>query len=99
MTLIFIVVTCSVAVFYPNVSAVLSILGGLCSVSICYTVPLYAWVKLSDKPWHAWDNLAPLLFFVPLITLGYASVGSTVYLIASGNKFIGDRPDIQSFDS
>lgn len=31
--------TCAVAVFYPNVSTVLSILGGLCSVSICYTVP------------------------------------------------------------
>lgn len=99
VTLCFIIVTCSVAVFYPNVSAVLSILGGLCSVSICYTVPLFAWVKLSEKPWHAWDNLAPLLFFVPLICLGYASVGSTVYLIASGEKFIGDRPDIHSFDS
>ena len=48
VTLIFIILTCSVAIFYPNVSTVLSILGGLCSVSICYTVPLYSWIKLSD---------------------------------------------------
>lgn len=39
VTIIFIGVTACVAIFYPNISAVLSILGGLCSVSICYTVP------------------------------------------------------------
>lgn len=38
-TITFIGVTVAVAIFYPNVSAVLSILGGLCSVSICYTIP------------------------------------------------------------
>ena len=39
VTIIFIGVTACVAIFYPNISAVLSILGGLCSVSICYTIP------------------------------------------------------------
>ena len=38
-TFTFIAVTVCVAIFYPNVSTVLSILGGLCSVSICYTIP------------------------------------------------------------
>ena len=38
-TVIFVALTCTVAVFYPNVSTVLSILGGSCSVSICYTIP------------------------------------------------------------
>ena len=90
------ILTCSVAIFYPNVSTVLSILGGLCSVSICYTVPLYSWIKLSDKPWTAWCNLAPLLFFGVLICLGYSSVISTIYMLAMGDKYLGDRPDILS---
>ena len=38
-TFCFIGLTVCVAIFYPNVSTVLSILGGLCSVSICYTIP------------------------------------------------------------
>ena len=84
VTLIFVIVTCSVAIFYPNVSSVLSIMGGLCSVSICYTVPLYAWVKLSDKPWFDMKNLAPILFFGVLIISGYSSVIATVYMIITG---------------
>jgi len=78
----FMICTCAVAVFYPNVSTVLSILGGSCSVSICYTVPLYSWIKLSDKPWTACQNLAPLIFFGILICMGYLSVISTVYMLA-----------------
>lgn len=82
MTVIFCVFTCTVAIVYPNVSSVLSILGGLCSVSICYTIPLYSWIKLSDKPWTACENLGPLLFFGVLILLGYASAISTVVMLA-----------------
>ena len=88
------VVTCAVAVFYPNVSTVLSILGGSCSVSICYTVPLYSWIKLSDKPWTACQNLAPLIFFGLLICMGYLSVISTVYMLVQGKSYLGDRTDI-----
>ena len=92
--MIFIVATCSVAIFYPNVSSVLSIMGGLCSVSICYVVPLYCWVKLSDKPWYNKTNLAPILFFGLLIFCGYSSVIATTYMICTGKKYIGDRDDI-----
>ena len=86
--------TCTVSIVYPSVSTVLSILGGLCSVSICYTVPLYSWVKLSDKKWTAWENLAPIMFFGVLISVGYLSVFSTVYMLACGKTYLGDRPDI-----
>ena len=94
VTVIFIVATCSVAIFYPNVSSVLSIMGGLCSVSICYVVPLYCWVKLSDEPWYNKTNLAPILFFGVLIFCGYSSVIATTYMICTGKKYIGDRDDI-----
>ena len=36
------IITCTTAIFYPNISSVLSIMGGLCSVTICYTVPIYS---------------------------------------------------------
>lgn len=89
-------VTVSVAIFYPNVSTVLSILGGLCSVSICYTIPLYSHLKLSEKHWTAWENLWRLMFFSCLIVIGYSSVVSTVVMLAQGEKYLGDRPDILS---
>jgi len=57
---------------------------------------VYSWIKLSNKHWTAWQNLAPLLFFGTLISLGYASVFSTVYMLATGRQYLGDRPDILS---
>ena len=80
----FVALTCSVAVFYPNVSSVLSIMGGGCSVTICYTIPIIAYIKLSKEPWYVMKNLAPLIFFCILIFLGYSSCISTVYMIVTG---------------
>ena len=88
------IITCTTAIFYPNISSVLSIMGGLCSVTICYTVPIYSWVKLSDLSWTHISNLGPILFFTPLILLGYGSVIATLYEIATGIAYIGYRPDI-----
>ena len=57
---------------------------------------VFSWLKLSDKPLHALENLAPLLFFGVLIILGYGSVVSTVYMLVMGEPYIGNRPDIIS---
>lgn len=75
-------------------SSVLSIMGGGCSVTICYAIPLYSYIKLSKKPWYACENLSPLIYFSFLIIMGYSSCVSTVYMIATGKKYLGDRPDI-----
>jgi len=55
---------------------------------------VYSWIKLSDKPWTAMKNLAPLIYFGILICMGYCSVISTVYMLAMGKSYLGDRPDI-----
>lgn len=89
--------TCTVAIFFPNVSTVLSILGGSCSVTICYTIPLYAWITLSKERWYAWVNLGPLLYFGFLIAMGYGSVVSTVARMAMGKDYFGDRTDILKY--
>ena len=33
------ITTACIAAVFPDISAVLSILGGLCSVTICYLIP------------------------------------------------------------
>ena len=43
---------------------------------------VYSWIKLSDKPWTALQNIAPLIYFGILICMGYCSVISTVYMLA-----------------
>jgi len=55
---------------------------------------VYSSLKLSDKPLTAASNLAPFIFFGILICLGYASVLSTIYMLATGKQYLGDRPDI-----
>ena len=95
MTASFVAVTCALAIGFPNVTNVLSIMGGLCSVTLCYTIPgkfffpdttlVYCHVKLSDKPWTHIDNLSAILFFGVLIILGYCSVVDTVYNIVTGS--------------
>ena len=57
---------------------------------------VYSHIKLSDKHWTAWCNLWPLIFFSCLILIGYGSVVSTVAMLAMGDKYLGDRPDILS---
>ena len=65
----------------------------MCSPSV------FAWLKLSDKPITALQNLGPLLFFGCFICLGYGSVCSTVYMLVTGKQYLGDRPDILSKQS
>jgi amino acid permease len=95
LTASFVAITCALAIGFPNVTNVLSIMGGLCSVTLCYTIPgrlfqyyntilVYCHVKLSDKHWTHVDNLSAILFFGVLIVLGYCSVVDTVYTIATG---------------
>jgi len=97
-TAIFSFITCSVAVAFPNITSVLQIIGGLCSVTMCYLIPTYAYVKLNDEKWYARKNLLPILFFGTLIAIGYISVIITFITIFKGEAYMGknagNRPDI-----
>ena len=55
---------------------------------------VYSWVKLSKEKWTACQNLAPLIYFGILITCGYLSSIATVYMLATGKSYFGDRTDI-----
>ena len=62
----------------------MSILGGLCAVTLDYGIPTFCFVRLSKKAWTAPENLSRILFFGFLNLAGFVGVGITVYLILSG---------------
>ena len=107
VTAVFTLTTCLISVLVPNVTTVIAIMGGTCSVSFQFTFPckrnkqnaltlllVYCKVKLSGKPWYDKENLAAFLSFSVLIAIGYVSVIASVYLLATGQTMIGDRSDI-----
>jgi amino acid permease len=79
LSVIFITCATVIAIFYPDVIGVLSIIGGLCSVTICFLIPCMCYVKLSEKKWYEVSNLKYVLFFGLLCLIGYSSVMMTLY--------------------
>jgi hypothetical protein len=90
---IFIAVSCFLAIIYPNVSAILGILGGLNSTSIQFLVPLICSIKVSGQPVKAASNIIKILFFGILCLVGYTNVGTTIYRIMTGHDVIGRETD------
>lgn len=84
MTFIFITLTWFIAFIYPKVDQIMSILGGLCAVTLDYGIPTFCFVSLSKKAWTAPPNLLRILFFGTLNLSGFVGVGVTIYLIISG---------------
>mmetsp|Transcript_3214 Transcript_3214/g.5359 ORF Transcript_3214/g.5359 Transcript_3214/m.5359 type:complete len:130 (+) Transcript_3214:1205-1594(+) len=86
MTLSFLSITCFISIIFPNVSQVISILGGMIATSMCYLVPTIIQVKLSKEHWTHYTNLGAILFFGTLVLIGYTSVGIIIYEIVNDIK-------------
>ena len=86
--------TVCVSILVPNISKVLTVLGGLCVGTFAYAVPCYCWIKLSSAPWYTKFNLATIIFMGSLSCIGYVSVLATVYEMVTAKSYIGNRPDI-----
>jgi hypothetical protein len=84
ITSLFLASCMGVAIVFPDITSVLSILGGLCSCTMSYLIPMLAYVKSNNDSLLSCRNLAPILFFSTLTVIGYISVGITVYLLYSG---------------
>jgi len=78
-TILSIGISCFIAIIFPNIKQVISILGGLIAVQMSFLLPTIIEVKLSKKRWYEWDNLKVILFFGWLIFMGFGSVVITVY--------------------
>ncbi len=73
--------TCTVAVMFPDIAKVLQIMGGLCSTTMCYLIPVYCYVKLNGLSKCHFLNISPMIFFCLLGFIGYMSVFVTIYSI------------------
>jgi len=80
----FMVGATAIAIVFPNITSVLSIMGGLCSCTMSYLIPVVAYVRLNKERWYAPKNIFPILFFGTLTIIGYTSVAITFYLLATG---------------
>lgn len=94
MTIIFMLSTWFISIVFPNIDKMISILGGLCAVTLDFTIPLYCFVKLSDFKWTHYTNFLRIIFFGVLIVAGYSSIGITVYLIITGKACMGPRTQV-----
>ena len=95
LTIGFMTLTCLISIATPNVTSVLSIVGGLCSVSICFLLPAFCYVRLSGAHWTSPQNLKVVVFFGIFVMAGYSSLIATTYQILSGTAVIGKRDDIR----
>jgi amino acid permease len=84
ITTIFISITWIISVYFPHIDKVISIMGGLCAVTVSYLIPTICYVKLSEHSWTHPKNLGVLFFFGTLIVIGYSSVIIIIYLIITG---------------
>ena len=88
MTIPFVLLTWAISVVFPKVDKIMSILGGLCAVTLDFAIPTFCFVVLSDLPWTALPNISRIIFFGILCAIGYTAVGVTVYLMIKGDDYI-----------
>ena len=86
MTTTFVALTWFIAYIFPKVDQIMSILGGLCAVTLDYGIPTFCFVKMSKYAWTAPPNIFRILFFGFLNLSGFVGVGVTIYLMATGCK-------------
>jgi amino acid permease len=94
ITALFYTFTTLMAAVFPSITMVLTILGGLCSCTMSYLIPTWAYIKTSDEKWYTCKNLFTIFFFGTLTTIGYISVAMTVYQMITGQSTIGNRTDL-----
>jgi amino acid permease len=88
LTLVYVAISTLVSIVFPNISKVISILGGLIATTMAYLIPLIIQLRLSNKSfWHPSKSLITL-FFGMLILGGYTSVVITVYEISTGREMM-----------
>mmetsp|Transcript_41092 Transcript_41092/g.39610 ORF Transcript_41092/g.39610 Transcript_41092/m.39610 type:complete len:126 (-) Transcript_41092:26-403(-) len=89
-TAVIIAVSAIAAIAYPEITQVLSIIGGLCAVSISYVIPTFSYVGLCGKPYTHWYSMLCIAVFGILTLAGYFSVLLTLYQIITGIPYFGD---------
>lgn len=88
ITTVTLMITTTVAIVYPNIIAVLSILGGFGSVFICFFIPVTLRIKLSEHRFYHWSNMIYLIPYGILCLIGWASGTRVIVLSIMGEEDI-----------
>jgi len=74
ITLTTIGVTMLVAIFFPDINFVFSVLGGFCAAVMGLIIPALLYIKLSQKPMTSPSNLAIITTASVLTAVGFTSI-------------------------
>jgi UDP-N-acetylmuramyl pentapeptide phosphotransferase/UDP-N-acetylglucosamine-1-phosphate transferase len=82
ITVPYVLLSSVLAVLFPNVTNILSIMGGLCVVSVCFVIPTLTYVKIKTphgESYFSGDYKLPIMICsLILAIIGYTSVFMTV---------------------
>lgn len=84
VTLIVLLLCCTVSVVYSEISGYIKLIGGICSSIVGFLIPALLYTKTNKYPrWH-WKNIITILIFSLLTTIGFISAGRTIVEIITG---------------
>jgi hypothetical protein len=78
----------NIAVFFiSDISQILGVIGGFCTIVICFINPIVIKLKLSDEPYTSRSNLIAIIIGVFVTFFGtLATVNSLVFTIINNLK-------------
>ena len=80
------IVTNLITFFISDVLKIISIIGGICTVIICYLAPILAWVKTNDLPRHHLKNIIAIILLIITSAFGLISAGYSIYVDIKGEE-------------
>ena len=79
VTLIVLIVCCTVSVLYSQISGYIKLIGGICSSVVGFIIPalLYARTNKYER-WH-WKNVMNVTVYAIMTCIGFIAAGVTIY--------------------
>jgi hypothetical protein len=79
-------ITCFIGVLFSDIGAYISILGGFCSVSQVFLVPVLIYVKSNDFPIYHWKNVLSIILVICLCGIGYTAGIMSIMKVINKSK-------------
>ena len=93
VTLIVLMICCTVSVLYSQISGYIKLIGGICSSVVGFIIPalLYARTNRYER-WH-WKNVVNVMVYAIMTAIGFVAAGVTIYGIVRDAIGKGDNED------
>ena len=85
ITLIVLVLCCTVSILYSEISGYIKLIGGICSAIVGFLIPSLLYTRTNKyAKWH-WKNIITQGVFLAFTLIGFISAGRTIYEIITGH--------------